>query len=497
MALVASGGDAGGANVKDTTEKDNPEASEKKAKRLSTGAKGARKEKPVGTGAQQDAQKAAGATKDAEVSWKERKAQAKAEKLEKRAKEKQGRQGQSVTDLRPKSGSQASIQNNRRNVDSAAHPEKSNHRRRSSAGAHAQKALSLRPAASDAVSKAQGDKKEDKRVAFLEHLYGHPRRHTIAGAAKDIHPSVLALGLQISHYEICGSNARCVATLLVLKDVIMAYTTPIGTSLPRHLTTHLASQIDYLVSCRPLSVSQGNAIRWLKVIISAVDVSAPEEEAKSKLCAAIDNFVRERIIVADEVIAATASERIQSGDVIMTYGKSSIVEKTLVEAHFQGKKLKVIVVDSRPLLEGRNLSRCLIGLGIEVQYSLLTGLSHVVSDVTKIFLGAHAMMPNGRLYSRAGTAMVAMAGKDAGKPVIVCCETVKLTERVALDSLVYNEIAPEDELVMRQAADDEAPSLENWRDVPNLQLLNLMYDLTPAEFIDMVITEYGSTPLAR
>ncbi len=34
-------------------------------------------------------------------------------------------------------------------------------------------------------------------------------------------------------------------------------------------------------------------------------------------------------------------------------------------------------------------------------------------------------------------------------------------------------------------------NLKNWKDIPSLKLLNLMYDLTPCEFIAMVITEVG------
>lgn len=58
-----------------------------------------------------------------------------------------------------------------------------------------------------------------KQVRLFSHLYGQPRRHSLVGASKDIHPAVLALGLQISSYEICGSNARCVAMLLAFKSV--------------------------------------------------------------------------------------------------------------------------------------------------------------------------------------------------------------------------------------------------------------------------------------
>jgi translation initiation factor eIF-2B subunit delta len=85
------------------------------------------------------------------------------------------------------------------------------------------------------------------------------------GASKDVHPAILALGLQYSSYAICGSTARMVAMLLAFKAVIGDYQTPPGTSLARHLTNHhLSPQIEFLKSCRPLSVSMGNAIRWLK-----------------------------------------------------------------------------------------------------------------------------------------------------------------------------------------------------------------------------------------
>lgn len=36
--------------------------------------------------------------------------------------------------------------------------------------------------------------------------------------------------------------------------------------------------------------------------------------------------------------------------------------------------------------------------------------------------------------------------------------------------------------------------LQKWKDIPNLYLLNVMYDVTPAENITLVITEYGSLP---
>lgn len=236
--------------------------------------------------------------------------------------------------------------------------------------------------------------------------------------------------------------------------MIEAYTTPLGTSLSRHLTTHLSHQITYLSTCRPLSISQGNAIRALKLAIASIDPSVPEADAKETLCEFIDSFIREKITVADQVVAGSAAQKIQDGDVIVTFAGSSLVKQTLLNAHKQGKKFRVSIIDSRPLFEGKNLARALANAGLDVQYSLMNGISHAIKDATKVFLGAHAMTSNGRLYSRVGTALVAMSAKErAGGvevPVIVCCETVKFTDRVALDSIVVNEIADADEMVTTQ-----------------------------------------------
>lgn len=122
---------------------------------------------------------------------------------------------------------------------------------------------------------------------------------------------------------------------------------------------------------------------------------------------------------------------------------------------------------------------------------------------------------------------------------IVLCESVKFSGKVALDSIVLNEVAPPEELLpplprhhhhhhlapsssssssssftsptiistgkgTSTLEEDEEQqqqqqmvgfkSLRDWKDIPNLQILNLMYDITPADYISIVVTEYGSLP---
>jgi translation initiation factor eIF-2B subunit delta len=194
----------------------------------------------------------------------------------------------------------------------------------------------------------------------------------------------------------------------------------------------------------------GNAIRWLKDLIIKIDPDTPEASAKEDICTAIDTFIRERITVADTAIAATACAKIRNNSTIVTYAKSSIVEKTLLHAWASGTRFKVVVVDSRPLFEGRNLVRRLANAGIPVTYLMAAAAPHALKDADLVLLGAHAMMANGRLYSRVGTAAVAMLAHFRDIPVIVLCESIKFTDRVALDSIVLNEVAPAEQLMTKR-----------------------------------------------
>ena len=104
-------------------------------------------------------------------------------------------------------------------------------------------------------------------------------------------------------------------------------------------------------------------------------------------------------------------------------------------------------------------------------------------------------------------------------PVLVGCETYKICNRVHLESITGNELGDAEEVactdcarlrpsnmwsdVMKSSCDgdeekteksNEGDVLSNWKDQPNLKLLNLMYDLTPSDFVTGIVTEVGILP---
>lgn len=358
--------------------------------------------------------------------------------------------------------------------------------------------------------------------------------------ASIVHPSILSLTLKMSTYKVVGSSSRCIAMMEAFKEVIKSYKTPEGTSLQRHLTGHLSHQIEFLKTGRPLSISMGNAIRWLKQKISVIPITTVEEDCKRILIDEIDMFITEKIVVADRVIVEYAESHITNDSKILTYGHSKVLGELFEYAAIeQGKKFEIYIIDSKPLFEGKKLAKRLSKLeNVKLHYNLINSLSSVLeTKIDYCFLGAHSMLSNGRLYSRVGTALVAMASKNKSIPVLVCCESLKFSDKVQLDSVTTNELGDGDDLINTKPFSKEGNALKtylkrlddakeastkkgkqqqqqqqqqkqqqqgsgrkddndlsNWKEIRSLNILNILYDLTPPEYIQKIVTEFGALP---
>ncbi|XP_052174847.1 uncharacterized protein LOC127789851 isoform X2 [Diospyros lotus] len=337
------------------------------------------------------------------------------------------------------------------------------------------------------------------RVELFRHLpqYEHgtqlPDLEARLFQLEHIHPAVYKVGLQYLAGDIVGGNARCVAMLQAFQEAIKDYRTPERKTLTRDMTAKINSYISFLIECRPLSISMGNAIRFLKARIAKLSLNFSESEAKSSLCSDIDHFLSEKIALADKVIVGHATTKIRDGDVLLTYGSSSVVEMILLYAHELGKQFRVVVVDSRPKLEGQALLRRLVLKGINCTYTHINAVSYIMHEVTGVFLGAASVLSNGTVYSRIGTACVAMVAHAFQVPVLICCEAYKFHDRVQLDSICSNELG-DPHIVSKVPGRVDVDYLNNWTNKENLQLLNLLYDATPSDYISMIITDYGMVP---
>ncbi|CAE6048471.1 unnamed protein product [Arabidopsis arenosa] len=303
------------------------------------------------------------------------------------------------------------------------------------------------------------------------------------------------VGLQYLSGDISGGNARCIAMLQAFQEVVKDYSTPPEKTLNRDMAAEISSCVSFLRECRPLSVSMRNAIRFVKNRIAKLSITLSESEAKASLKSDIERFINEKIIGADMVIVKHAVTKIRDGDVLLTYGSPTAVEMVLLHAHELGKKFRVLVVDSRPKLQGQLLLRRLIKRGINCAYTHINAISYIMHQVTKVFLGASSVFSNGTVYSRVGTACVAMVATAFRVPVLVCCEAYKFHERVLLDySICSSNELGDPNAISKVHGREDINYFDGLTNNANLKFLNLMYDATPSDYISMIITDYGMVP---
>lgn len=225
-----------------------------------------------------------------------------------------------------------------------------------------------------------------------------------------------------------------------------SYETPPGQSFVRHfLPQCLNPQIEYLIGCRPMCFSMGNAIRMLKArIATLVELNKPDEEAKQNLRAAIDMFIQERIRDAEDAIVSKAVINIDDGENVLTYGHARLVQLSLQMAHAEGRKFQVTILDDPWDASGANLAEILHNDGLTVNYYPDTNIGSHIENMSKLLLGAEAMFANGSIYAPAGTRQLIMDAKNADIPVVTLIETVNCDrERVSVDTMAHNEIDPE------------------------------------------------------
>ncbi|CAI6364171.1 unnamed protein product [Macrosiphum euphorbiae] len=326
------------------------------------------------------------------------------------------------------------------------------------------------------------------RVKLFNHLYIDSISLVTENKLKinsgKVHPSFIKLGVQMQTSVVAGSNARCLAFLYALKQTILDFVTPEHKHFSRSFEEHLGPAIDHLMACRPFSVSMNNAHKNIMSHVKKLPHNISDFHAKEALETVINNYIYVQIHMAGMAICIAAQNKIGKGDVILTYGYSSLIERILTDAHSKNKQFSVIVVDSAPWYEGRQLLHRLVRNNIQCTYVLLSATSFIMTRATKVLLGAHALLANGYVMGRAGSSQIALVAKHFNVPVLVCCETYKFTERVQTDSIVFNELGNENDVMPR----------EQWLKNRYLTPLGLRYDVTTSDLITAVVTEIAILP---
>ena len=235
-----------------------------------------------------------------------------------------------------------------------------------------------------------------------------------------------------------------------------------------------------LLATRPTAVSLPNAIQ---MVMRDVRTARTTEAAHRILRERADAFIWSSRTALDR-IAAMGANHIRDGSTILTHCNSKAAIGCILEAKRQGKNISVYATEVRPWNQGRLTIKTLNDNQIPTTYIVDSAVRSVMKDIDLVIVGADAITVNGAVVNKIGTSQIALCANEARKNVIVTAETYKFAPRTILGELIQIEERPQSEVL----PDDIAATL------PYVKIKNPVFDVTPAEYIDMIITEAGALP---
>jgi ribose 1,5-bisphosphate isomerase len=285
---------------------------------------------------------------------------------------------------------------------------------------------------------------------------------------------------RIKGMEVRGAGRIARAAAEALKSSVQSS----SASSPVELYRELVASGKRLKEARPTAVSLPNSVNYVltgaaKGLERGLDV-ASMKRLVVRLC---DEFI-ERSLNAVSSIGEIGAKRIVEGDVVLTHCNSEAAIRVLLSAHRQGKKVQVIVTETRPRFQGRITASILNREGMDVTLIPDSACRLYMHEVDKVVVGADAIASNGAVVNKIGTSTIALVAHETRTRFYVAAETYKLSPKTLLGELVEIEHRSKREVVS-----------EKWlKENRGVKVKNPAFDVTPPEYIDLIITEMGVFP---
>ena len=263
-------------------------------------------------------------------------------------------------------------------------------------------------------------------------------------------------------------------------DALDAHAAGLASTTVDQFQIEMRRAADLLVATRPTAVSLPNAVR---AVMRTLEADMPLDELRAAF------HERARAFVASsksavEKIGEFGARQILDGDVVMTHCNSEAALACIVAAHRQGKAIEVFATEVRPRGQGLLTIRRLNDEGIQTSYIVDSAARSFVNEVDLVIVGADAITVNGAVANKIGTAPIALAAHEARTNFVVAAETYKFAPL----TLRGDRIPIEERQASEVLSDEIAATL------PNVRVRNPAFDVTPAEYVDLIITEAGAIP---
>jgi methylthioribose-1-phosphate isomerase len=253
------------------------------------------------------------------------------------------------------------------------------------------------------------------------------------------------------------------------------------------LKEHLKKAADFLASTRPTAV---NLFVGIERALNAALKGESVEEVKELALREAEKLAEEDV-ERNRKMGEYGAELLEDGDTVLTYcnagrlatvdwGTALGVVRSAVE---QGKEIRVIACETRPLNQGSRLTCWELmedGIDVTLITDSMVGIVMQKGMVDKVIVGADRIVRDA-VFNKIGTYTVSVVAKHHNIPFYVAAPKATFDwERTAKDVVI--EERPREELIFcgkRQIAP------------LNVKVYNPAFDPTPLENVTALITEYG------
>ena len=112
---------------------------------------------------------------------------------------------------------------------------------------------------------------------------------------------------------------------------------------------------------------------------------------------------------------------------VLTHSHSSTVLRALELGMKGRRRFQVYATESYPGMEGKQLAKALVDVGVPVKLVADSAVDSVMPDVDLVLVGADSVLADGSLLHKVGTRYIATAAHERGIPFYSVCETAKFS----------------------------------------------------------------------
>jgi len=247
--------------------------------------------------------------------------------------------------------------------------------------------------------------------------------------------------------------------------------------------------IHTLADTRPTARNLFRAINQMQAV---AEVGEDIEQIKSAL---IDEAVK---IHSDEIeatrkLSQLGAELIKDGFTILTHCNTGALATAgygtalgvITQAKNDGKKIKVLTTETRPLLQGARLTTWELKKA-DIPFTLITdsmaGYFIRRGEVDCVIVGADRIAANGDTANKIGTYPLAVLAKENGIPFYVAAPTTTIDPSLFAGN----------EIPIEQRRPEEVTHFQGVNIAPEgCEAANPAFDVTPQRYISAIITEKG------